>query len=51
MIVVSLQRRSDDGSRVGLPIETWVRSEFIQPGKSVQNAYVETFKGRLGDSL
>jgi putative transposase len=29
--------------------ERGVRLEFIQPGKPVQNAYVETFNGRLRD--
>ena len=29
--------------------ERGVRLEFIQPGKPVQNAYVESFNGRLRD--
>ena len=31
--------------------ERGVRLELIQPGKPVQNAYVESFNGRLRDEL
>ena len=43
-----------DNGPTGRALAAWseergVRLEFIQPGKPVQNAYVESFNGRLRD--
>jgi putative transposase len=42
------------GNEHGRALAAWseergVRFQFIQPGKPVQNAYVESFNGRLRD--
>ena len=44
---MTTDRNSRDGRSISGPISDGVRLHFIQPGRPVQNAFVESFNGRF----